>query len=353
MQVEDMARLTLQNILLMGFDPWEALARHDVQIDEQVLLAPSGVQRQMEVLMHFVVIKAFPDVDKAMKLVWPIVEKTQARDFRRLVTDKLIALQRDKEMQATPAVRSTTMDSPCGPKFLAILFHASQAAMRRSLSHMKQPLPPSLPPFLSLSSAGGGVNQQLAASQLRMLLLHTSRERRRLLGRIAEVVSAHREWQGFAERAMERYEEAVREREVVRLEMEEMMGEAGCGAAVLSAAAAEARRALADAGVGRKWERVQRHLDGVSPEGVAAADEIVLHEGERPSIDVERLKGGSREALGDRAELEALLQGWAASTSQLNAKLAQGGDALVRLGRDEHDAQVGFPHHYPSSSLLA
>ena len=254
MQSEDMARLALQNCFLMGFDPAEARARHDVDITEEVLLAPSGVQRHMEVLMHFIVLKAFPDSEKAMKLVWPIVEKTQARDFRRLVTDRLTAMQRDKEMPSAPLVRSTTMDSPCGPKFLAILFHATQATMRRSLAHMKQPPTPVVAPF---PGGGGAQQQQQAAAQLRMLLLHTSRERKMLLQKIADVDAAHKEWRGFAERIIESYEGNVAEREAMRSEMNMMMGEGGCGTEVLSTSAAEDRKLLADQVVGRSWARIQ------------------------------------------------------------------------------------------------
>jgi hypothetical protein len=229
----------------------------------------------MEAVMHFVVLKAFPDSASLMKLCWPIVEKTQARDFRKLVTDKLIHLQKEHEIPSNPMVRSTLMDSPSGPKFLAILFHTVQAAMRRGLSAMKQPMT-SLAPF----------NGKDGPSLQRLARIHASRERKRFLSRVGEISAAHEQWQSFAVRTAGAYESALQERELVKREMEQLM--ASPHAHVLSSTAETARQERVE-DVRKWWKTVDGYLAGMT-ERIETVEQILLNEASRPCIDIEKLK---------------------------------------------------------------
>lgn len=279
MPAEDIARVTYQNLLLMGFDPADTLVRFGIEVTEGTLLEAAGMQRQIEIFMHFVILKCFPEVAPGMKLHWPIVEKAQARDFRKLVTDKLTILQKEHEIPPNPVIRSTLMDSPTGPKILSVLFYTTQAAMRRGLAQMKQTPAISLAPY----------NPRDGPSLERLAHLHASRQRKKFLSRLADISAAHKRWAEFGDSTAEAYKVAVRERERVKEDLDALM--AGPHTNVMWAVAESARKETASRDVGGVWKKVQGHVSHVSGQ-MRAAEEVLLDERSRPCIDVDRLRVG-------------------------------------------------------------
>lgn len=342
---EDAGRMAWQNVLLLGFDPDEAEKKHGAAITEQTFLqqqmAGSGLgpHKAMEVLMHFLMLKGLASEAQApLKMLFPVVEKQQGRDFRKFVTDNLSALQKARELPPSPLIRCTVFDSPCGPKFCQVLFHFSQYAMRRQLLAMKKSAVLAQPAF----------QRQNARSLVRVTRQRVAHERNLFLDHIRRVGAAQEHWTQFAHEFAEAYKTAAGNRAEVSAAQQALMSEELDSDICLDHEAAEAKAEDADKSVRSKWTSIE--LSGLaSASQREAVKRLLVNVGQEKSINISELMRQKSQALdpsapivGERLDMEALLQRWAANIGQVHRQLLQntaGRQGLERLAASVPDLQ--------------
>ena len=343
---EEAGRLAFQNLLLLGFDVEEAERRHGIAVAEQTFLqqqmAGSGLgpHKAMEVVMHFLMLKGLaPEALAPLKMLFPVVEKQQGRDFRKFLTESLAALQKARELPPSPLIRSTVFDSPCGPKFCQVLFHFSQHVMRRQLLAMKRSAAPLVPPF----------QRQNARSLVRVARQRVARERHLFLDHIRRAGAAHEHWAQFAHEFVEAHEAAVGSRAEVAAAQQALQAEEADSDVCLDHAAAEARaEALA--------QRVQSMWAALEASGVSSASQresverLLVRAGSEQGINIAMLMKERSQALDPSApivneslDMEALMQRWAANIGQVHRQLLQntaGRAGLERLADSSPDVEA-------------
>ena len=343
---EDAGRLAFQNVLLLGFDPEEAEKKHGVAITEHTFLlqqmAGSGLgpHKAFEVVAHFLILKVLPPESHApLKMLFPVVEKQQGRDFRKFVTDTLSALQKARDLPPSPLIRSTVFDSPCGPKFCQVLFHVSQHVMRRQLLTMKKLSALAMPAF----------QRQNARSLVRVTRQRVVYERKLFLDHIRRAEAASQHWMQFEHDFVEAYKTAAGNRAEVQAAQQSLLSEMTDADICLDHEAAEAKAEEADKLVRSKWTSVED--SGVASASQRAAVECLLVKpGREKCINISELMRQNSQALdssapiaGERLDMEALLQRWAANIGQIHRQLLQnaaGRDGLQRLAAAAPDLQV-------------
>jgi hypothetical protein len=323
---EEAGRLALQNLFLLGFDADEAERRHGVAVTEQSFLqqhmAGSGLgpHKAMEVVMHFLMLKGLPpDVLPPLKMLFPVIEKQQGRDFRKFLTDSLAALQKARELPPSPLIRSTVFDSPCGPKFCQVLFHFSQHVMRRQLIAMSRSAAPLAPPF----------QRQNARSLVRVAQLRVARERHLFLEHIRRAGAAHEHWAQFAHEFVKAQAAAAGSRAELEAAQQALLAQEADSDVCLDHEAAEARAE----GVAQRVQSMWAALDasGVSSASRRESVERLLVEAvSKKNINIAKLMKERSQALdpsspvvNESLDMEALMQRWAASIGQVHRQLLQ------------------------------
>jgi len=343
---EEAGRLAFQNLLLLGFDADDAERRHGVAVNEQSFLqqhmAGSGLgpHKAMEVVMHFLMLKGLPpDVLPPLKMLFPVVEKQQGRDFRKFLTDSLAALQKARELPPSPLIRSTVFDSPCGPKFCQVLFHFSQHVMRRQLIAMSRSAAPLAPPF----------QRQNARSLVRVVRLRVARERHTFLEHIRRTGAAHEHWAQFAHEFVEAHAAAAGSRAEVEAAQQALLAQEADSDVCLDHETAEARAE----GVA---QRVQSMWAALEASGVSSAsrresvERLLVDAVSEKNINIAKLMKERSHALdpsspvvNESLDMEALMQRWAASIGQVHRQLLQntaGRAGLEQLAKCAPDVQA-------------
>lgn len=342
---EDAGRMAWQNVLLLGFDPEEAEKKHSVAITEQTFLqqqmAGSGLgpHKAMEVVMHFLMLKGLvSEAQTPLKMLFPVVEKQQGRDFRKFVTENLSALQKARELPPSPLIRSTVFDSPCGPKFCQVLFHFSQYAMRRQLLAMKK----------SAALAQPAFQRQNARSLVRVTRQRVAHERDLFLDHIRRAGAAQEHWTQFAHEFAEAFNTAAGNRAEVSAAQQALMSQELDSDICLDHDAAEAKAMDADKSVRSKWTSIE--LSGLaSASQREAVERLLVNVGQEKSINISEIMRQKLQALdpsapivAERLDMEALLQRWAANIGQVHRQLLQniaGRQGLERLADSATDLQ--------------
>ena len=337
---EDAGRIAFQNMLLLGFDTDEAEKRHGVAITEQTFLqqqmAGSGLgpHKPMEVVMHFLLLKGLPsDAQAPLKLLFPVVEKQQARDFRKFATDSLGGLQKTKELPPTPLIRSTIFDSPCGPKFCQMLLHFSQYVMRRQMLAMKKSAALVMPTF----------QRQNARSLVRVARQRVAHERHLFLDHIRRAGNAHDHWTQFAHDFLEAYETAVRSRAEVAAARQELLSTVD-SELCLDHGSAEAKAEEYDERVQSMWSTIELSRVGSHAQR-ESVERLLVNDGHEKSINIAGLMQQTSQDLNPSApilkenlDMEALLQRWAANIGQIHRQLLQ--NTAGRAGLDRMAASA-------------
>lgn len=342
---EDAGRMAWQNLLLLGFDPDEAEKKHGVVLCEQTFLqqqmAGSGLgpHKAMEVVMHFLMLKAIvTEAQAPLKMLFPVVEKQQARDFRKFLTDNLGALQKARELPPAPLIRSTVFDTPCGPKFCQVLFHVTQFTMKRQMLAMKKSAALAVPTF----------QRQNARSLVRVARHRVAHERQLFFDHIRRAGAAQEHWTQFAHEFVDAYQSATGNRAEVAAAQQALLSNTVDSEICLDHSAAETKAEDADKSVRSMWMVVADSTVASAPER-EAVERLLINVGHEKSINITALVRQRSQELDpsapiadERLDMEALLQRWAANIGQVHRQLLQntaGRAGLERLAASAPDVQ--------------
>jgi len=342
---DEAGRLAFQNLLLLGFDPDEAEKRHGIGISEETFLqqqmAGSGLgpHKAMEVVMHFLLLKGLPaEAHAPLKMLFPVVEKQQARDFRKFAADNLGALQKARELPASPLIRTTVFDCPCGPKFCQVLFHFSQYTMRRQMLAIKKSAGLVVPPF----------ERKIARSLVRVARHRLAHERKLFLDHVYRAGAAHDQWIQFSHELVEAYQSAQASRAEVQAAQQALFAQMVESDICLDHDVAEAKAEEMDESVRSMWMEIGQS-------GVASASHresvgrLLVNPGHEKCINIPEIMLQRTQELDpsapiarERLDMEALLQRWAATIGQVHRQLflnVAGREGLERLAASAPDLQ--------------
>eukprot|EP00960_Hanusia_phi_P047012 758176-Hanusia_phi.AAC.3 len=294
---------------LLGFEEEEAERKFSVSFDEGTFSSPSQAHvRHMEVVMHFLMIKACPgEAQAAFKLLWPIVDKAQGREFRKWVSDKLAAMQKEKLIPATPIVRSTIIENPGGTKFVAILNYLTQYVMKKQIKAMGTEL--FLPQF----------NKDHAQTLVDVMAHRVEKERARFLQHAASCAAENSRLEDFSSRMEESIKSLASEREDIRIRYEQLKADEHLGDIE-----SLRREVELEAGTVRDlWNELQS--GDVQVEGNRKnVTNMMIKDDKQLIIDLHCMSASSgydMKHLGENPSIESVLQRWAASMSQLHKYL--------------------------------
>ena len=340
---EDAGRLAFQNMQLLGFDPDEAAQRHGAEVGEATFLKTAmagsglGPHREMEAVMHFLMLRILaPDAQAPLKALFPVVDKQQARDFRKFVADHLGALQKAKELPPGPLIRVAIFEQPCGPKFCQVLFHVSQYAMKRQILAMKKTVAP-VPAF----------QRQNARTLVRVARRRVVHERHLFLDYIRRAGAAQEYWTQFADEFVEAHQKTAASRAQVAavqhaLASQRQNKDDSCP----DHEAAEAHAEDLDQSVRSMWMAVEG--SGLTSSSQReAVERLLVNVSDEKKINIaERMRQRSQALdpsapVGDEnVDMESLLQRWAANIGSLHRQLlvnTAGRGGLERMAKSETD----------------
>ncbi len=94
----------------------------------------SGSVKGVNVIVQFLLHRVDPvHTKETFKAVWPIIDRAQEKDFRRLMFARLSELERDGHLPQN-SVRLSDLTSAKGDRLYGMLWHLSNEALRRSLA---------------------------------------------------------------------------------------------------------------------------------------------------------------------------------------------------------------------------
>ena len=261
-------------------------------------------------------LKLFPsEAGQAFKLLWPIVDKSQQRDFRKFVTDKFVQLQKDRELPPTPPVRASVIDNPVGPKFCQLLLQASQLIMKRQIKIHRPNTYAQPAPFKRCCSA----------SLIRICQLHIIRERDLFLKSVSDTIDAQNQWKCYVEKLVSFYNEVQAQLSDYISKYESLIGE--FGADFMTERSMTEREKLSGC-LENEWLEIRNVLDCQAD--MTVIDSILFRNAERPRFPDKSDKG---ESSTSPPELAALLKRWAACISQLQRHLTRNSACRISLER--------------------
>ena len=325
--VEDISRLAFQNLLLLGLDVDELNSKHGITINVNTLIGPIASQKAMEMVLHFVMLKLFPsEAGQAFKLLWPIVDKSQQRDFRKFVTEKLVQLQRDRELPPTPPIRGTVIENPVGPKFCQLLLQISQLVMKRQLRMFRPHICTQLPLF----------KRTCSASLIRLCQMHLTRERDLFLKSVADMLYFQEEWKRSAEKLISLFDEAHREQAEFRVKYDSLIAQFGTD--FLTEKSMSERQNMAARFTEGYWHELRNFFG--AHEDINMVETILFSNSDRPRIALTNEFAEMSTSQFDQIDLASLLKRWAACISQLQRNLTKNSAfrlSLERLAEKEPD----------------
>jgi hypothetical protein len=322
--MEEISRLAFQNLLLLGFDVDEISSKQGVSINEKTFLGPIASPKAMEAVFHFLLLRLFPsEAGQAFKLLWPIVDKCQLRDFRKFVTDKLVQLQKERELPPVPPIRSSVIDNPCGPKFCQLLLLASQLVMRRQLKLHRPGQCTYAAPF----------KRSHAASLIRICQIHQTRERDFFVAQVSKISAAHDVWKSGVEALVCWYDEAQGHQRETAAQSESLFAQHGTDFMT--------ERKMHERNTQASWitNECWGELDSVAGReaDVTVTESILFKNSERPRLVLSCNGGDTDSPQSEQLELASLLKRWAACISQLQRHLTRHSACRLSLERLAHD----------------
>ncbi|KAJ1489912.1 HAUS augmin-like complex subunit 6 N-terminus-domain-containing protein [Baffinella frigidus] len=327
--MEEAAQVAFNNLLLLGLDVEDVEARYGCSLDPSTFTASSCPQKPVEVVLHFLMVRAYPsEMAQAFKLLWPVVDAAQGREFRKVVAEKLTGMQKAKDLPGTPIIRASIIDAGCGAKFCWTLLHLSRfvlrAAMPNGCPNLSFATPPTLPP------GAEGVEALLRLSRLQEAAAQDA-----FLTDVRASAAAHARWKEFDSKCTARLAEVVRKRADVKAALEEEMG-----AAPLDVEHVAERVTAAANRLDAHWAAVAPLTSHTAPSSRAV--QRVLLDGDAPTTVILPATYAPTALSPGAPELEGLLQRWAACLSQVQRQLTHhsaGREGLRLLGEAADGAQ--------------
>eukprot|EP00899_Mesostigma_viride_P010099 jgi/Mesvir1/19090/Mv12842-RA.2 len=122
------------NLLLLGFDPSAASTKHGAEFFPGMFRVSN--QKGMEVIMQFLYSRLRPEESKkALQLAWPIYDKAQAREFRKIILGLLKELE-DAGSLPRNSSRQSSIASCSGERFVEMLWQLSAHVLHESHKRM-------------------------------------------------------------------------------------------------------------------------------------------------------------------------------------------------------------------------
>jgi hypothetical protein len=324
--IEEISQLAFQNLLLLGFDVDDISSKQGVSINAKTFLGPVASPKAVEAVFHFLLLRLFPsEAGQAFKLLWPIVDKCQLRDFRKFVTDKLVQLQKERELPPLPPIRSSVIDNPCGPKFCQLLLHASQLVMRRLLK-LHRP---------SHCTYAAPFQRNHAASLIRICQIHQTRERDCFVAQVSKISAAHDAWKSGVEGLVSFYDDAQNLKRDIASKRESLFAEHGTD--FMTERKMHERNTLAASITNECWRELQSVVGREAD--VTVTESILFRNDERPRLVLPSDGRDIDTQQSEQLELASLLKRWAACISQLQRHLTRHSACRLSLERLAHNEQ--------------
>jgi len=121
--------LMFNNLLLLGFNAVAMEKKQGVTFGP-TMFSNTGATRQCDCVVHFLLSKIFPaEAAAEFKSVWPILDRVQQRDFKKIACSMLVKLQKCDAIPSQPQIRPTALDTPNGDRFCTLLWSVSNHAL--------------------------------------------------------------------------------------------------------------------------------------------------------------------------------------------------------------------------------
>eukprot|EP01028_Stygiella_incarcerata_P012608 TRINITY_DN793_c0_g1_i1.p1 TRINITY_DN793_c0_g1~~TRINITY_DN793_c0_g1_i1.p1 ORF type:complete len:541 (-),score=167.02 TRINITY_DN793_c0_g1_i1:982-2517(-) len=178
--------LFFRNLLLLGFNVQKE------QEASKISFTPTMFDRAnatgMEIVLHFLLDRIDPD-SKAFERIWPIMERTQGRDFRRVSFQILSQYEKDG-LLPPGSVRQSHLQSCMGQRFYSFIYRVSALALKKVLLRdfgMDFFMHPVVEPL-------GELNEDLFHSRMNALRLMIRREAQEFTDECARQLKVQSRW---------------------------------------------------------------------------------------------------------------------------------------------------------------
>jgi HAUS augmin-like complex subunit 6 len=178
------------NMMLLGFDPVANEQKHNIQFNGEMFQMPNV--KGMEVVFHFLFLKIFPDKAKeALKTIWPITDKKQAREFKALAHGFLVQLEKEGKLPPN-TVRLSHLHTCSGDRFCHMVWHLSNHGLRCALEREYSEYVEQLPAVLTCNE---NLSPQQMPNRIKALKLHIARQSKLFLEKAQQSLRAQNQWQ--------------------------------------------------------------------------------------------------------------------------------------------------------------
>jgi len=90
------------NLILLGFNAAAMEKKHGVPFGP-AMFSNTGATRQCDCVVHFLLSKLFPaESTSEFKSVWPILDRVQQREFKKIACGMLLKLQKAEVIPSQP-----------------------------------------------------------------------------------------------------------------------------------------------------------------------------------------------------------------------------------------------------------
>lgn len=121
--------LMFNNMMLLGFNASAMEKKQGVPFGP-TMFSNTGATRQCDCVVHFLLSKIFPvEAASEFKSVWPILDRVQQREFKKIACGMLAKLQKSEAIPSQPQIRPTALDTPSGDRFCMLLWAVSNHAL--------------------------------------------------------------------------------------------------------------------------------------------------------------------------------------------------------------------------------
>ena len=121
--------LMFNNLMLLGFNAVAMEKKQGVPFGP-TMFSQSGATRQCDCVVHFLLSKIFPsEAGVEFKSVWPILDRIQQREFKKIACGMLAKLQKAEAIPSQPQIRPSALDTPNGERFCMLLWAVSNHAL--------------------------------------------------------------------------------------------------------------------------------------------------------------------------------------------------------------------------------
>eukprot|EP00736_Rhodelphis_marinus_P001771 Rmarinus@m.251 len=182
-----LSETVVRNLKLLQFDSPPAVQRYGIQVDQSTFRSPN--RRASEAVFHFLLLIIFEkQAEHEFKLLWPVRETTQSRDFLKVVLKFLTMLHNQGAMPLS-LIRSSIVSSFGGERFQELICRLSTHAMRVLTSRYDREC--EVPADLLSYASENPDELQTAITQRRNLCEHDAE---RFRSHVSLVASAQERW---------------------------------------------------------------------------------------------------------------------------------------------------------------